>query len=266
MLDLNTPVTNPTLFRAMNNTEGAQTERDNQIIQEAMRASFLVPVTISPAPENPSGHGQIVLEKETTIGFLSLKGQDDQIYFPVFTDWDALRLWQNVEHQQTLVMPFDDLAKMLLQQRGDVEGIVINPAGKSATFRKPLLEAMLNEKARQENGGIVEQVVKEETEVMLGQPRVYPIQMTQAISNYLKGLRSVKAAYLQLMLKDQEQSYLVVVDFSGDKSPIFQGVATAAKPYLNGMYLDMVPLNSDFGQSATRNIDPFYRRKTFGLF
>lgn len=266
MLDLNTPVTNPALFRAINNIEGAQAERDNQIIQEAMCANFLVPVTISPMPENPSGQGQIVLEKETIIGFLSLKGRDDRIYFPVFTDWDALRQWQNVEHQQTLVMPFDELAKMILQQRGDVEGVVINPAGMSATFHKPLLEGMLHEKAKQGNGEIVEQVIKEKTEVMLGQPRMYPTQLTQAISNYLKGLRSVKAAYLQLMMKEKEQSYLVVVDFSGDKSPIFQGIASVATPYLNGMYLDMVPLDSDFGQSATRSIKPFYRRKTFGLF
>lgn len=264
MLDLNTPVTNPTLLRALNNTQGTQTERDNQIIQEAMRANFLIPVTITPTPENATAQGQVVLERDTDIRFFLVKGTEDQLYFVAFSDWDALRQWQSIENQQTLVMPFAELAKTLLKQRSEIVGVVINPAGNSATFRKPLLEAVLRDIERQNNGGVVEQVIEKQTEVMLGQPRIYPTEMTQAIAGYLKRQKNVKAAYLQLMVKDREQSYLVVIDFTGDKSSLFRGIAQAANPFLNGVYLDMVPLDSDFGQSATRKIEPFYRRKAFG--
>jgi len=265
MIDINKSVTNPDLWNAINSTEGDPSERENRIIKEAMNAHFLAPVIISPIPENPSDASEIVLKEKTTISFQMIEDGEHHRFFIVFTDWDELRKWKSVENQQTLVLPFDDISKVLVNESEDAEGFVINANGMSATFRKPLLKAILNEKERRENGGIIEQVITEQTKVMLGQPRVFPTKMTQAISGYLKGVRSAKAAYLQLMMKNQEQSYLVVVDFSGDKSPIFQGIAHAAKPYLNGMYLDMVPFDSEFGQSATRSISPFYRRKTFGL-
>jgi hypothetical protein len=38
------------------------------------------------------------------------------------------------------------------------------------------------------------------------------------------------------------------------------------KVLLNGMFIDLVPLDSDFGKDAANNVEPFYKRKMFGLF
>ncbi len=86
------------------------------------------------------------------------------------------------------------------------------------------------------------------------------------ISKYLKTCKNVNAAYLRLMVKDNEQSYLIVVDFSGDKNEIFSGIANAGVPFSNGKYLDFVSLSSDFGKSAVEKVESFYKKKKFGIF
>lgn len=55
------------------------------------------------------------------------------------------------------------------------------------------------------------------------------------------------------------------MDFQGEKEVVFGAIAAAAKPYLKEMYLDMVPLEMEFGQSVVQNVEPFYQRKK-GLF
>lgn len=89
--------------------------------------------------------------------------------------------------------------------------------------------------------------------------------MVDAVSSFLKRQKNVNAAYLQLMKKEEEYSYLIIVDFSGDKKEVFGGIYQAAQPHMNGMFIDMVPFDSDFGRNATVNVEPFYKRK-LGLF
>ena len=90
--------------------------------------------------------------------------------------------------------------------------------------------------------------------------------MIDEICKYLKTKKNVNAAYLRLMVKDIEQSYLIVVDFSGDKNEVFSGIANAGVPFSNGKYLDFVPLSSSFGKEAVENVIPFYKKKKFGIF
>lgn len=154
---------------------------------------------------------------------------------------------------------------MVLDEKGNSDGFVINPFGGNVIFNQSMIRALEEEKKRLAKGGVVEQLVKKDTAVQLGQPRIYPKEMVKAITDYLKKQKNVKAAYLQLMIKEEEQSYLVIIDFTGDKREVFNGVAKATMSYLNGMFIDMVPFDSEFGHNATKNIEPFYKRKMFGL-
>ena len=81
-----------------------------------------------------------------------------------------------------------------------------------------------------------------------------------AICAHVKKKKNVKAAYLRLMEKDGEQSYLVIVDFTGDRREVFDGIGKAAWNHLNGMFIDLVPLDTDFGQQAAAGVEPFYKR------
>lgn len=86
-------------------------------------------------------------------------------------------------------------------------------------------------KGSPQNAVIKEQVTEKDTKVMVGEPAVYPQKMIDAICRFLKTNRNVNAVYLRLMIKDSEQSYLIVVDFHGDKNEVFSGVANTGGPF-----------------------------------
>ena len=88
-------------------------------------------------------------------------------------------------------------------------------------------------------------------------------------TNTVQKVKEIKSIWLKLMIRNEEQSYLLVVDFAGDRKKIFSGLADAARDYLpSRMYIDIVPYNDDFGRKAAENSKPFYQRKhkLFGLF
>lgn len=267
MIDVNKPVTNPELVIAIKEMKESNTkECQDHVINEVMKAHFISPVNISPAPGPSSDSSEVVLKENTTINFNIIENTANQQFFLSFTDWQELGKWNKGENQQTLILTFDDLAAMVLDKKGNSEGFVINPYGENIIFNKTMIEALREDKERRAKGGVVEQVVKKDTTVQLGQPRIYPKEMVNAISNYLKKQKNVHAAYLQLMIKEGEQSYLVIVDFTGDRRELFDGIANVAMSHLNGMFIDLVPYDSDFGHNAINNIEPFYKKKKFGLF
>lgn len=268
MIDLNKPVTNPELLEAIAAMKNdGSSENLDHVINEVMRANFLSPVIITPLPE-PDGDGKTVLKEETTISFHMITDNADNSYFPAFTDWDELRKWNKEENVQTLISSFDDYAAMILDKSGPCEGFVINPFGTNIPFSRAMIESLKNQKEKMMENGVSEHTVEKDTKVLIGQPGVYPADLVKSVTNYLKTQKNVEKAYLLLMKNEEadESSYLLVVDYSGDKNPVFGGIAKAAEPYLNGMYLDMVPYDSGFGKNAAENTEPFYKRKKFGLF
>ncbi len=270
MIDVNKPVTNPDLVSAINDMQRDNSpEKQNRMICEVMKAHFVTPVIVSPEPKHD--HDQcdchdhdhdhkIEHKKDTTVSFYTIEDSAGHHFFLACTDWDELRKWQNNEHQQTFIVTFDDLAGMVLQEGCRCEGFVINPFGQSIVFNKTDVKALKDEMERQAKGGVIGQAIEKETTVQLGEPREYPKDMVRAICAHMKKDKSVKAAYLRLMMKDGEQSYLVVVDFSGDRRETFDGVGKAAWKHLDGMYIDLVPFDTDFGRQAAMGVEPFYKR------
>jgi hypothetical protein len=267
MIDVNKPITNPDLVAVIKEMKERNTkESQDKVINEVMKAHFISPVNISPVPASSSDRGEVVLKEETTISFSIIENTANQQFFLAFTDWEELGKWNKCENQQTLIITFDDLTSMVLDEKGNSDGFVINPHAQNIVFDKAMISILKDEKERRAKGGVVEQVVEKDTTVQLGQPRIYPKEMVDAISSYLKKQKSVQAAYLQLMIKEGEQSYLIIVDFVGDRRKIFDGIGSVAIRYLNGMFIDLIPYDSDFGRKASNNIKPFYIKKKFGLF
>ena len=118
--------------------------------------------------------------------------------------------------------------------------------------------------ARQKAEGTppVRQVIQKDTRVMLGDPAEYPERMVEAICSAARELPAVKALYLRLMVQEgeMEPSYLVVVDQEGEQDAVFSAIAGAARPWLEGKTVDLVPRSSRFGQDASKGVSPFYDR------
>lgn len=86
--------------------------------------------------------------------------------------------------------------------------------------------------------------------------------MVEAICSAARELPAVKALYLRLMVREgeMEPSYLVVVDQDGEQDAVFSAIAGAARPWLEGKTVDLVPRSSRFGQDASKGVSPFYDR------
>lgn len=267
-MDVNTPVTNPALVAAMDTMLADNTmQTRSDMLGEMMKAHFLSPAIITPEP--PKGadpSGMTTLPEGTHIEFPMLEDNDGKLFAMAFTDWEALAAWQQKEGQQTLILTFDDYAAMVLRPGSKFQGFVINPFRQNLIFNKEMVASLKEQKTYREQYGLTQQVVQKETTVQLGQPAQYPQAMVDAISSFLRTQRNVDAAYLQLMVKEGQQSYLIVVDFTGDRGQVFSGIAAAAKPHQGTMPIDMIELGCEFGMGATKDIEPFYRRKRFGLF
>lgn len=265
MTNFTEEVTNPSLVSAIREEQN-RSIREQRIISEAMKAKFLAPIVVSPSPVTAEESNQAIFKKGTTIAFHTIENTGHQKFFIVFSDWDALRKWRNEENQQTLVISYEDICGMALNEKADSAGFVINPFTDDVIFSKDLILRLKEEQSRRANGGVTECVVQKDTQVFLGQPKVYPKQMVDEISKYLKTRKNVKSAYFFLMMKEGEQSYLIIVDFTGDKKELFGGIAKSVEKHLNGMYLDMSSLDSGFAADSIKNTKPFYKRKSFGLF
>ena len=124
------------------NRENSRESREAVLDLVISTAQFLAPVTIASAPKN-SGEG-------TQIQFQLLTNQDDQVYFPAFTGWEELRKLCGPKNQQTVVLGFDDYARMIVQDNR-AAGFVLDPFGCCLSFERPMVEHLMARKQSQSN-------------------------------------------------------------------------------------------------------------------
>jgi hypothetical protein len=269
--EINRPIMNPTLVCAANNFfQGLSTKRVNRdmeatMFREIYHGKYLMPLDTSKMnleKTNPS-NGESVIKEKSVMQFPLIRNAENKNFYPLFTDWNEFRRFDREQKFSGNIATFNDMKFFITQ--GD--GIVINPYGANIILKKEMISAIESiGKGLPQDTVLKEQVAEKDTKVMLGEPAEYPQEMIDEICKYLKTNKKVTAAYLRLMVKENVQSYLIVVDFTGDHDELFRGIANAGTPYSKGKPLDFVPISSDFGKNAVENVEPFYKKKKFGIF
>lgn len=263
----NIPLENPKLkelfkCKRLARSEAEYGEAMNLMAREiVMNARFLSVIRLSEEPEG-QGDGTAVFRKDAAMGFPMLSTQEEKRFYPAFIDWEELGKWEAMRDAapRTLIMGFDDYAAMVLDQSSG-DGVVINPFGDSLVLDRETLAQWRGTKQLVQTGH-TECKVEQDTAVRLGDPKEYPSELAGAVSAFAQRNKGILRLWLRLMEKGGELSYLIVVDFQGDRSDIFGGLAGAARPYLNGLYLDMVPYADNFGQQAVDGVEPFFQQKS----
>ncbi len=266
-IDVNKPVENPRLkdllkgFRSQEETK--RISAAEAVAEElAMNAHLLAVIDIDEDGIEHREDGTAVFRKDSHISFEMFKDAKGTDYLPVYTDWDELRKNDRYRdlHVRTLILSFDDISAITANKAGTV----INPFSDNFIITPENVVSMKKHKEYLTKG-YTSNVIEKETTVQIGEPADYPKEMTEAIIRYAKTNRDIRSIWLKLMIRDDEKSYLLIIDFSGDKDAVFSSIADAAAPHLhNGIPIDMVPFTDKFGRDAATG-SPFYRRKT-GLF
>lgn len=258
-VDINKPLENFRLNVLLKETKENQTETGmNMLFEEiVMNAHFLSVIFLSELPK-PNEDGTATFQKNTTMQMPMLSSAGGKHFYPVFTDHAELAKWQKMEKPNTLILIFDDYAAFL-EKNEQAEGIVINPFSDNFVLNRKLM-AHLKAQKDLRTKGVSRNKITKDTKVMVGEPKEYPTEMVEALQAHMKGVPAIERAWLRLMIKDNVQSFLVVVDFAGNREEIFGQIAAVARPYLKNIYLDMIPYQDGFGKKAVENVEPFYQK------
>lgn len=235
----------------------------NELLDEiAFHARFLTVASMTGGGIRREEDGNATILKDTVISFEGINDANGNHFIVAYTDWESLR--RDPRHPdddvETVVLSFDDYCEMV---KNNCSGIAINPFSDNYVMPKELIQHVKEIKEMQQSGHC-EKVVQKDTKVQVGEPAEYPVQMIDAISKAAKTDRRVNAIHLKLMVNGDEKSYLLIVDFNGDRNEVFGLLANAGKPFLpEGMYLDIVPISDNSWKKVADN-KPFYRKKLFG--
>lgn len=269
--EINRPIMNPKLVCVANqffqglNIKRVTRDMEANMFKEIYNAKYLMPLDASKMNMEKvnEANGEAVVKEKSVMQFPLITNAEDKSFYPFFTDWNELRKFDKEQKYSGNIATFEEMKYFI----NNADGISINPYGVNIILTKDMITVIENiAKGLPQNMEIKEQVAEKDTKIMIGEPAEYPQKMIDEICKYLKTNKNVNAAYLRLMIKENEQSYLIVVDFTGDKNEVFGGIANVGVPFSNGKYIDFVPLSSNFGKESVENVAPFYKKKKFGIF
>lgn len=260
--DMNRAVTNPRIKGLMRQAAGAPTEEMMNLIYEelAMNARFISAMILSEDPQI-NEQGMAEFKEGTTMQLPLLTAPAGSKYYPAFTDMEELQKWEDMKHSKTVLLSFDDYAAMALQDK-ETNGIVINPFSENMVVEKPLLEHLKQKKELLVSGMTTQKVSGQDAE-HTADIAEFPVDMAKAITKVLEGEATVNQAWLRLMRQNQVYNYLLVVDLEDmeQRERVFEEIANVVRPYLNGMLINIIVYQSDFGKKATEAVQPFYHKE-----
>ena len=138
-------------------------------------------------------------------------------------------------------------------------GVVINPFGFNLILDKNMINVIESFVKGNQDVNIQRMKLQKDTKVMLGEPKEKPTELIESISKCLEKHNEVKSAYLKLMVKDNVESWLLIIDFEGEKNALFGDIAKSALAYSKGKNIDFIKLGSEFSKNAVKNVEPFYK-------
>lgn len=254
-------IKNPELLEAIEKmqTDGSK-ENIDAMINEIIKAKLILPAKITPTTQAKTENGRTVMQQANQVQFRLLKNGNGEMFFGVFTDVEEMYKWEDTKNSSKVVTDFDSLASMVMDEKSNVGGFVVNAFGKSVTFPKPMVMTIKQQRdyLRMKNN-----TIESGTKIQLGEPDEYPIDLMAALINHFGTEETVNAAYLRMIKKeDGQKSYFIVVDFYGDMQETFDYINKIAKPYLDDeIELTMMPYSMEFARNAVNGIEPFYKKE-----
>lgn len=260
--DIQKPITNPRIKGLMRQAAGAPTEEMMNLIYEefAMNSRFISVILLSEEPV-PNEDGTAVFNEGATMQLPLLTAPDGSRFYPAFTDKEEMAKWQDMKEPKTVLLSLHDYVALVMKNE-DTNGIVVNPFSENMMVDKKILEHLRKKKELLVTG-MTKETVSDKTPMTLSDITEFPVELAKAIEGVVKEEPCVEQAWLRLMKKEGEISYLLIVDVSlpGNLEIIFNRIAEAARPHLHGMLVNIISYKSDFGRKATEGVPSFYQKQ-----
>ena len=217
------------------------------LFSEVFKAEYIIPADTKELKIKDISDGEIQVTEDSRIYFPVLENSDGKKYYPFFTDWNEYRKYDRETQYTVMAAGFKDMASFVA--KGD--GIVINPFGVNIILDNEMLKTI--EQA-------AEELKKEQAVISVGEPKEYPLEMVRKISEALWDKEYIKAAYLKLMMRNNDSSYLVALEGKLPEKPeqLYDEIAENAMPNANNIPIDFIDYSSEFAQRVFKDSRPFY--------
>lgn len=249
-------IQNPRLVEALHALRENETQRSiNDMLNEMMEARFLSPID----PLDTADHafdGMSALEQDQPLRFFTLQMDDDEHYLMAFTDQEELFRWRKEEGIQCVVMTFDDFASVILHKENTLAGFVINPFDQNIPIPKDFVASLKQKKEAM----VAHSKMKSGDHIMIAEPEETPQAMLDAVVRYLQTIEDVYAAYVRLLKREDEVSWLLIIDHDHDRDELFKGVVRVAKEYVVDREVNIMS-RSSLEEDALDGVAPFYKAK-----
>ena len=271
-------IDNSKLINAINVMKEQKTKESQSImLGEMMNSKFLNPTTLNIVPNKD---GKINIPKGTQISFYTIMSTDKKKFAMAFTDNNELNKWYDANikggakpenlSRNSAIMGFMEYAEIILNEKSDLDGLVINPYNENIIFNKEQIASLKEQRINREKYGITKNTINKNEQIGLRKllPEEYPTEMLDKIISHMQNKEEIKSAWILKMLKQEKESYLIVVDFEGELHVVLGEIARIAKTFLTSdiTSLDMVPYNSPLGKDAIKTADMFYSKEGIQQF
>ncbi len=220
-----------------------------------MNSKVIVPVQLSKEPIRDGDTLKISANTEVTFAALSFK---DNHFLPIFTDTEQFSKWTHEPVPYTVIMDFDNIASFM-ENAGVFDGIVLNAFSDNQIFPRGLILKWYEHKQIRAKGH-ASHVINQHTRYRLFTPAPYPMELSNKLCEVARANQNVNRIWLRGIELNDESGYLLVVDFSGDRSALFSAFGECSKPYLRDKALHIVSLTDGFGETATDKVIPIYEK------
>lgn len=168
---------------------------------------------------------------------------------PAFSSYEAFEK-SPLDKEKASIMHFDKINDIVKNSGGKIDGIIINPHGKSMVFR----HQPEGTKPEEKTAGIGVKLIK---------PAFVPESISTALKEYFKTCEKVYSAYILWAQKENDLAphLFLVVDFDGVREEFFPKVVEAIKPVLKaGDGIEMAKADFKLLKTAEKLVAPIYKK------
>lgn len=248
-MENNNPYRNDSLVVAIRDIrENENPENQNRFINELITAKFLVPVKTE--NEDVSSEGKRV------IGFSSLTNHDGDNFFMAYTDVENLKKWDKLEDKKVVQMDYYQIIEITLKPDANYSGFVINPFSDNFVFLNKNIPVINNAVAK---GSINASTPK----TMFGIPKTMPDGVLESLTEMAKTNENIKEAYFCMMLKENIETFLVILDIDDADERFFEEIEMkCSEIFGNDKLIKVIRKDDDLARRAlSTSLKAFYTKE-----
>lgn len=239
-------------------TDGkAVKENLGKIVSEIVeRATFLVPAEIECEPTKDK-NGISSVPASIPISFVVFS-DGSQKYIPIFSDNEQVARWDKAANIHMFSMNFEQIIHILDQMGGD-EGLVLNPYSDNLMMKRSMI-MQWHEQLQISRQGHASHAISPDMADKAYALNPYPFQLMNTLCAVARENENINAMWLRGIKLNDEHSYLLIVDFTGDRQSALPPLGEAAKKFLGNKPLHIVPRDEGFGGKVVEGVTPIYTK------